>query len=498
MQILPVSEIRKWDSFTIRNEPVASIDLMERAASACIEWILKNYPSQKHFSIFSGNGNNGGDGLAIARILASKEFNVEVYLISETGSEDFNTNLERLKNAGIRYTVLKELPVINSESVIIDALLGTGVNKAVEGFIKELILHLNQQDTKIISIDIPSGLDADDANPADHLIAIRADRTITFQAPKYSFLFRESYQFTGDWEVLDIRLHPLFVADDSFGEFITENEIRNKMKVRSKHDYKGTFGHTLLIAGSHGKAGAAVLATKAAVYSGSGLTTANVPSGISDILQISVPEAMVISDADEKNISEEISFDKYTSIAIGPGLGTSSASKKLLYKYFNTITQALVIDADGLNILADFIKENPSFKFKNPAILTPHIGEFRRLSGESNNSSERLEMQKEFSKKINAFVALKGANTSITTPEGKVYFNSSGSPALATGGTGDILTGIIASLLAQGYDSEQAVTAGVYLHGRAAELAVKDLRQNIVPASLLFSYISQAIQIVSS
>lgn len=483
MKLLSAAEIRAWDAYTIKKEPIQSIDLMERAAKACVKELVTLLQSNTKVHIFCGHGNNGGDGLAIARLLDALSYSVEVYLLhnKQTPSNDCKVNVERLKShPTIKVNQLneaKDLPVIQTTDVVVDALYGSGLNKPVDGIAASVITLINASGATVVAIDIPSGLPADvfDDSALSSSAIVQADYTLTFQLPKQSFLFAETGRYCGQVKVLDIGLHPGYEPENrAHDTYVDHSEIKGRIKKRNTFDHKGTYGHALLIGGSYGKIGAAVLMSKASVYSGCGLTTAYVPKVGYTILQTTLPEAMVLTD-DElyeiRNFPETHAFD---AIGIGPGLGTHEYTLKGFEQWLKTVDKPVVIDADGINLCARLLQDHHfSFHFPKQCIITPHPKEFDRLAGLSKNSFERLEKAIGFAQKHQVVLVLKGAYTRIVTAQGKVYVNATGNPGMATGGSGDVLTGVITSLLAQGYSLEDAAIIGVYKHGRAGDLAMQ-------------------------
>lgn len=477
MKVLSVEQVREADAFTIANEPIASADLMERAALACSVWLQKKFGREHDYLIFCGNGNNGGDGLAIARLLADHGCRVEVYIarIAASDSEDFSVNLSRLQKQGqvpvCVYNLSEEpvLPVI-SNAIVIDALLGSGLSREPDGLAAELIDLINNNHSTVVAIDIPSGLYGDDNRLNSYRHVIRAAYTLSFQQPKLAFFFAENAPYVGNFQVLPIGLHPDFIAQaDTPYHYVTHYYARQFLRSRSKFGHKGTYGHALLIAGSKGKSGAAVLAARACLRSGAGLVTAVVPQCAETILQTAVPEAMLLPNEGETFLSGRVRMGKYTAIGIGPGIGTEAETAQTLKQVFQDFQGAMVFDADALNLLA----ENKTwFSFLPPgSVLTPHPGEFDRLTEKHNSSYERMLTQRDFAQRYGFFIVLKGAFTSIAFPDGTVFFNSSGNPGMATGGSGDVLTGLLTGLLAQGYSQQEACILGVYLHGLAGDIA---------------------------
>ena len=480
MKILPVEKIREADAFTIENEPVASIDLMERAASKVYEWIVKRCKTKEvSVKIFCGIGNNGGDGLALARMLFFTGIIPQVFVVrfSDKMSRDCEMNFNRLKEETetLMYDIFSEddFPLINDEDIVVDAIFGSGLNRNIEGFAAELIKHLNDNNAIRIAIDIPSGLLACGSQPS----IFKADYTLSFQFPKLAFMFPENDAFVGRWEVLDIGLHKDFIDNvETLNFYTTEDMAMPILRKRTKFSHKGTYGHALLVAGSTGKTGAALLAAEACLRTGVGLLTAHLPKDALLPMQIYLPEAMTSIDKSETHCTEIDDIIPYTAIGVGPGLGKNAETATLLKKIIQEATQPLVLDADALNI----ISENPTWLSFLPdnTILTPHPKEFERLFGKTNNSYERLEHQRKMSVTHHIIIVLKGAHTAITFPNGTCFFNSTGNPGMATAGSGDVLTGMILSLLAQRYTPQEAALLGVYLHGKAGDEAAKEMGEN--------------------
>jgi hydroxyethylthiazole kinase-like uncharacterized protein yjeF len=479
MKLFRNDQIKQIDESTIKGEPITSIDLMERAAGQLLRWYLTKFDRSCRVYIFVGPGNNGGDGLALSRMLASNRYDTEVHYVdfTEKTSGDWKINLARLKtetNVAVNYlTVVGQLPVISSRDIIIDAIFGTGLTRPVEGLAGEVIKYINRSDATVISIDIPSGLFCEDNTLNNYEYVISADYTLSFHFPKLSFMFAENAYYLGEWVVLPIGLDDNAIRNTFSPYKLLENSsVERLLKTRKKFDHKGTFGHGLLFSGSIGKMGAAVLGARAALRTGLGLITCHVPVSGVIIVQSAVPEAMVQPDRNERHISEIANTDAFTAVGIGPGIGTEPECQRVLHRLLEESRKPVVIDADALNILS-LNKEWLSL-IPEGAILTPHPKEFERLAGESENSFHRLNKQIEFSKEHKCIIVLKGAHTSVSTPEGNVFFNSTGNPGMATAGSGDVLTGIILSLLAQDYSPENAAITGVYLHGMAGDIAAEE------------------------
>jgi ADP-dependent NAD(P)H-hydrate dehydratase / NAD(P)H-hydrate epimerase len=489
MKLFPTSAISLIDRYTIEHEPVPDIDLMERAASKLFEYFRDSGLSGNIY-ILCGSGNNGGDGLALARMLGSmpEKFNPSVYLFSfgKELSSSAAINLERLsayKNIPVsRFSDSDNLPCFEKGSVVVDALFGSGLNRPLSGYPAEIVKQINWSGAKVFSIDIPSGLMGEDNRGNNPENIVRANCTLTFQFPKISFLFPENNLFVGDWKVLDIGLHrnALTTTPSSF-HYFDETDCISRLRKRMKFSHKGTFGHALLIAGSYGKMGAAILASKACLRSGTGLLTVHVPHKTYPILQTAVPEAMCDIDDSDLMFTGVNNLGNYSAVGIGPAIGQKVNAQRGLRKLLNEIDVPFVVDADAINILGlnpDWIKDLP----KN-TILTPHPKEFERIAGSSECGYERMLKAVELSTVLKIIVIVKGAHTIIASPEGEVWFNSTGNPGMATAGSGDVLTGIILGILSQGYPSIDAALLGVYLHGLAGDIAKQQYGENSLIAS---------------
>ncbi len=502
MKILPVNLIREADAYTIQNEPITSIDLMERAATQCFKWIKKRITGRTLVHIFAGPGNNGGDGLVIARLLHSKGYQVRVYIVkfTENYSHDFQNNLERLRYlddiAVVEINENDPFPEIGQDDLVIDAIFGSGLSRSVSGFVAELITKLNQSGAIIIAIDMPSGLFADECSVDKKGAIVEADYTLSFQFPKLAFLFPENDKFVGEWHILPIGLMNEFVDKAEVKNFLIHRvDAGMILKPRSKYAHKGNFGHALLISGSYGKMGAAVLASVAALRSGAGLVTAHIPKKGYEIIQTAAPEVMVSIDENDLLFSMHPEMGLFNAVAVGPGIGTEKTTQNALKLLIQNVSFPLLLDADAINILAEnktwipFLPQN--------SILTPHPKEFERLVGKSPNNFERNRIQVEFSIKHQVYIVLKGAHSCITTPNGNCWFNSTGNPGMATAGSGDVLTGIILGLLAQHYSPADACILGVYLHGLAGDLAARRMSQEAMIAGDIINNLGKAFRITA-
>ena len=495
MKIFSASQIKKADQYTIEHEPISSVDLMERAGQRLVEEVLAIFPQTNSYVIFAGPGNNGGDGLVMARLLKDKNKQVKVFLLDgDHPSAELTTNLERWINTGGTITYLKDLQAIQNihepeNALFIDALFGNGLNRPLEGLARELVTKINSSHHFILAVDIPSGLSADAAHNSSFENTIKAHLTLTIQLPKYAFFFAENEPFVGEWKVVDIHLSPVFMEEESTSVYaLDEWMIRDMMRPRPSYGHKGNFGHVLICAGSKGKIGASILSAQAALRTGCGLLSLNVPSSATLAIHAQFPEAMVIADEHADHLSAPVSnITAYDAIGFGPGVNQHAATAHALKQLIQNAAQPLVIDADGLNILAEN-KTWLSF-LSGHTILTPHPGEFDRLTQKHTSGWERYQSQLAFSKKHGVYVILKGHHTSITTPGGLSFFNTTGNSGMATAGSGDVLTGIITSLCAQGYSSLHAALLGVYLHGYAGDMAAKKISKTSLIASDIIQHI---------
>ncbi len=488
MQLFTASQIRQIDAVTIEKEPLTSVDLMERAAEALFEAFVERYEYDAVVYVFAGNGNNGGDALALARLLSRLKscFDVRVFVFeTEKRSPDCEKNLDRLGDLSLNVLESSiDFPVFESEGIIVDGIFGTGLSRKVEGFAADLIDYINKSGLEVFSIDIPSGMFAE-SNACNDGAIIRSDVVISFQFPKFSFLFSDKADCIDEWEVWDIALHQETIdAMESPYYLLQEDYIESLLKSRSRFSHKGTYGKALLIAGKNGMMGAAILATKACLRSGVGLVTTHVPEHSGALLQTTVPEALLSIDRSELMFTDEVGGVGFDAVAVGPGIGIRKNTREALRYLLQHCDKPLVIDADGLNILSEH-KEWFEFLPEN-SILTPHPKEFDRLTHEHSSAYERWQSQLDFAQSNNVIVVLKGAHTSIAMPDGRCFFNSTGNSGMATGGSGDVLTGIILGLLAQGYSPEAAGLIGVYWHGKAADIYVeKYLEQTLIASDII-------------
>ena len=496
MKLFSKEQILEGDKLTIERQKISSTDLMERAGTQIFNWInLRMQGAQVPIHIFCGIGNNGGDGMVLARHLILEGYNVKTYIInySEKRSKDFLINYDRVKNITKQWPEFvhnqDDFPEIKQDHVIVDAIFGIGLNRPVAGWVKNLFIHLKTSKAFTLSIDMPSGLQTDNI-PADDDSVVLATYTLSFASPKLVFFLPKTAKFTINWEVLDIGLDSEFLSNtNTTFNLIGKYEAIPMYIPRDKFSHKGQFGHSLIIGGSYGKIGAVTLASRGALSAGAGLVTAFIPKCGYDAIQSSFPEAMVITDANNDYITNiEFNF-KPTVIAFGIGVGVNKKTVETFEVLLKTNKAPMVIDADGINILAN----HPYLLELLPlnTVLTPHPKELERLIGAWTNDFEKLEKAKEFSNKHKVVLVIKGANT-ITVFENKFYINATGNPGLSTAGSGDVLTGIITGLISQGYNPLSAAVFGVYLHGKSADIAVEDYGYQSLIASHVIEYLGAA------
>ena len=500
MKILTGGQFHELDLYTIENEPIDSIDLMERASHAVTAALLEAFPdADRRVLVFAGPGGNGGDGLAVARMLAEAGRKVIAYLFNVRGhlSDDCNTNRQRLIGVDgvqlIEVTTELVFPELTADDIVIDALFGTGLGRPLSGGFAMVVRRLNQSRATVVSIDVPSGLMCEDNSYNDTQAIVQASLTLSIELPKLAFLFAENARYVGDFRLLPIGLSAKGLEGQKTPFWLTEEtEMRGLMRRRPRFAHKGTMGHALLVVGSRGMTGAAILATRAALRSGAGKVTAHVPHDCLNLLQVSVPEAVVQMDADSDVISAAIDTSNFQAVGIGPGLGRSRYTAMALHTYLSVQSSPMVIDADALNLLS----ENPEWMELLPSdsILTPHPRELEGLVGHCANSFERMNRARDLAATRHVFVVVKGHYSQICTPTGDVLFNPTGNPGMATAGSGDVLTGILTGLLAQGYLPAEAVQLGVYLHGLAGDLAADALGEESLMASDIIAYLPAAFK----
>lgn len=478
MKIFSAEQLNKCDIITCEKQNIQSKELILRAANSFVDiFTSSEYDQGAKTLIFCGPGNNGADGIAIAKLLYSRYYEVELVLIVEKDISKCNESFQFYLDNPVDQQPfpvhiirnIKQLDDLEDLSIFIDAIFGTGNTRPLTGLYKSVVEWINGYPATIISVDIPSGIQSD---TGDNYIAIDADMTISFQLPKLSFFHPDCAKKIGKWIITDIGCDKDFIENEKVNDFWIEKYLVTSLLIqRDRFAHKGNFGHSYIISGSYGKIGATILCSKAALRIGSGLVTIHAPSSAYEILQMSVPEAMVDADPHKYYISE-VSFPaRCNAIAIGPGIGTQNHTQRMMDELFcKNPTIPMVIDADGLNLMSIY----PEILSKVPknAIITPHVKEFERLFGSFSDHSKMLSLQREKSISLGIYIVLKGGYTTLSCPDGEIYYNTNGNPGMATGGSGDVLTGIIVGLLAQGYTPKVASILGIYIHGMAGDMAI--------------------------
>ncbi|MCL8006226.1 NAD(P)H-hydrate dehydratase [Gelidibacter japonicus] len=496
MKIFSKEQIYEGDLLTAKKQNISSTELMERAGTQIFNWIHQRMQgAQVPIHVFCGIGNNGGDGLVLARQLVNYGYNVHTYVVncSDKRTQDFLINYDRIKQTTKKWPIMlnckADFPPIGSDDIIVDAVFGIGLNRPPNDWVKSLFQHFKESKAFTLAIDLPSGLYADKV-PKDQNGVVWADYTLSFQSPKLVFFLPDTSKYTRQWEVLDIEIDLEFLQQtETEVELIGKNEMLPIYKPREKFSHKGTYGHGLLIGGSYGKIGAMLLSGRGMLASGAGLVTVYVPKCGYMPMQTALPEAMVITDIDD-DILTAIKYDiEPTAIGIGMGMGTNEKTHAAFQMFLKTNNLPLIIDADGINLLSKH--EGDLGLIKPQTVFTPHPKELERLLGKWKDDFDKLKKAKAFSKKYKCILVIKGAHT-ITVFQDKLYINSTGNPGLATGGTGDVLTGIITGLIGQGYEPLTASLFGVYLHGKSADIAVNDYSYQSLTASHIIDYLGQA------
>ncbi len=488
-KIISAKQTRLVDQHSINTEPISSIQLMERASEAFVREFVNRVKAGVSIHVIAGMGNNGGDGLAIARLLKRMGFIVEVTVleIADKMSPDCDANFKRL-NKDVQTVALEEFN-LGKADIVIDAILGSGLSRPINDALAKVVEVINESDAEVFSVDIPSGLFSDIINAEGAVV--KADFTITFQRPKLTFLIPETGQFVGDWSAVDIGLDEEFIESQNSSYHLIDNSVRAFLPQRKKFQHKGDFGSVQVFAGSLGKIGATFLCSKAVMRAGAGLLTIHTPSCGVDILQSSLPEAMLTVDYSSDHISSGEILHKTKVVCIGPGVGQHKETIRNFKGLLESKPAKLVVDADGLNILAK--EEQLMDLLPKGTILTPHVGEFHRLFGTHSDGLSRINTARQIATQRMIIIVLKGAHTAVICSDGNVYFNNTGNAGMATAGSGDVLAGIITGLLAQGMSSEKAAVLGVYLHGRAGDKAAKKVGKVSLLASDLLEFLPEAI-----
>lgn len=496
MKIFSKEQIYEGDKLTAEKQNITSTELMERAGIQIFNWLhVRMQGAQVPIHVFCGIGNNGGDGLVVARHLIIHGYNVKTYIVncSDKRSKDFLINYERIKETTKDWpamlTCKGDFPQIYKDDIILDAVFGIGLNRPVDEWVAQLFMHFRASNAFTLSVDIPSGAFTDKVVENEDSV-VWANHTLSFQSPKLIFFLPDTAKYSLQWEVLDIGIDREFLfKTETEVVLIGKHEVLPMYQPREKFVHKGTYGHALILGGSYGKIGATVLASRAVLASGAGLVTTFIPKCGYSILQTALPEAMVITDSSESIITD-INFEiKPQVIGLGIGMGTDPETIAALEKFLKSNKVPLVLDADGLNIIS---KKKTLIKLlPKRSVLTPHPKELERLIGKWKDDFDKLKKVKAFSKKYDVIVVIKGANT-ITVYKDRYYVNTTGNPGLATAGTGDVLTGIITGMIAQGYDALQGTLFGVYLHGRSADIAIEDLGYQSLIASHVIDALGEA------
>lgn len=500
MKILSSDAIKAIDTATCEKQEISSIELMERAASqVSCELISRFLPSQR-FVIMAGPGNNGGDALAVARMLIEQGYRrVEVFLFNVTGKLSHDCDEERKKLITIDGVDFVEVnrefnpPYLSKNDVVVDGLFGSGLNQPLQGGFVSVARYINESGAYVVSIDLPSGLFGEwnsDINPRD---IVHADLTLAFQLPRLSFFFKENHDILGEWKLIDIDLDETKIKETQTNYYVIDRRnVAPLLRRRDPFTGKRDYGSALIFAGMTGMTGAAVLCARATLKSGAGLVTVHSAHGGLNIVQTAVPAAMFEPDRNEHVISDMRVHHNHQAIAAGPGIGTREQTSTALNDLLQHATCPLVLDADALNCIA----QHPAMLALIPpkTIITPHIGEFDRLFGEHHSSEERLKTAIDMSRQYNIIIVLKGHYTAVVRPTGRVYFNTTGNAGMATAGAGDVLTGVITAFLAQGYNPEYAATIGVYLHGLAGDLAADEIGEFGLTAPDIADYMGRAIR----
>ncbi|MGL5637045.1 MAG: NAD(P)H-hydrate dehydratase [Bacteroidales bacterium] len=497
MKLLRSIDTKQIDKQTIEKQGITTVILIERAATALYNEIINRWSLETPFVIFAGPGNNGADALALSILLIRAGYNVKTFLFcpNKELSEACTHFREQLANEPMAdfYEVLAEFkpPVLTTRTVIIDGLFGSGLNKPLTGGFAGIVKYINSTPSYKLSIDIPSGLFGENNTDNDPNAIIESDLTLCFQQPKIVFFLRDSVKYVKEYKVLNIDLDSEAIQNcDSTFYQISEIEVSAILRERAKFSHKGDYGHGLLVAGKLGMMGAAQLSAKAAYRSGIGLLTIHAPKIANAIIQSSVPEAIYSPDASQTCFSQAPFTETYSNVAVGPGIGTEKETCMALSQLLQRRGKPMVIDADALNIIAQH--KNLLNQIPEGSILTPHPKEFDRIMGESTSAYSRLEKAIKLAKQFRLVVVLKGAYTATVIPNGNVFFNTSGNPGMATAGSGDVLTGIILSLLCQGYNPVEAAIAGNYIHGVAGDKAANELTQFCMNASDIINYLPKA------
>ena len=520
MRVVTAEEMRQIDKQTIEEIGVPGIVLMEAAATAVFRSIQRNFPECRHVGVIVGKGNNGGDGLALARQLAHAGYTVQIVLVSspERFTGDALTNLQVVRKLGLSVVEIlseSELKTLGTEIVscdlIVDAIFGTGLRGGIEGYVKDVIDWLNSANRPIVAIDLPSGLNADTGVVEGGCIC--ADRTVTLGLPKRGTLLYPGAQRVGALEIADIGFPRCVVESQEICvNRIQHHQAADWIPSRPTYSHKGSYGRVFVLAGSTGMTGAAVLASQAALRAGAGLVTLGLPKSLNSIAEAKLSEVMTapLPETTEGSLAltakpEILEFIERTSsvLAIGPGLSQHPETVDLIQGLLHETDRPSVIDADGLNALADGkINRSQSHitnllsSLPSQSVLTPHPGEMARLTGLSvpDIEQDRIGVAQEFSQEHGVTLILKGVPTVIALDTGEIWINSTGNPGMATGGMGDVLTGLIAGLTAQGVSISESGVLGAYLHGLAGDISAEKTGEHGLIAGDVLEAIPEAIE----
>ncbi|MDE6514386.1 MAG: NAD(P)H-hydrate dehydratase [Muribaculaceae bacterium] len=501
MKIFSSDQVREIDRKTIENEGVSTLQLIERVAEGVAVEVVSRLKANSRIAIFAGSGNNGADALMAALMLYEQGYKPEVFLfniggdkLSQACADCRDQLLGAFPDADFT-EVIKQFnrPHLDANYIVVDGLFGIGLREALTGGFRELTKFISDSGATVISIDVPSGLFADWNPNAVARNMVHATVTLGVQFPHLAFFFAENAPIVGEWKTIDIGLSAKEIRRTQAAFYMIERaDIKRLLRPRPAFSSKADFGSALLVSGSYGMMGAAILAARGCLRAGAGKVTVFSPRCGYEAVQSAVPEAMFAACNSDLTIGEIHASHPYSAIAVGPGIGTSEATTSALEKFLTLHDRPVVLDADALNCIAR--RQTLLHHVPVHSVLTPHAGEFDRIFGQQANSEARLVKAIEVARMHNIIIVLKGHYTAIVRPDGLVYFNSSGTPALATAGSGDVLTGVIASFMAQGYSPEVASLLGVFIHGLAGELAAETEGTYGVTASDIAANIGRALK----
>jgi NAD(P)H-hydrate epimerase len=499
MKLLISNQIRELDQKSIIEEQITSTELMMRASKVYFTELLGHIKGKfKNLIVICGSGNNGGDGVAVATLCTGYFNKVEIWLCAVGKRSPDLEEMLRLLPKSIRIVEIeanREFPSINKDQLIVDALFGSGLNRKLDGYWAALVEYINNSGGYVCAIDIPSGMFCDHLNNDGAIIS--AQWTLSFEMPKLSFFYPENDSYLGEWKYSSIGLSKKeWNAMKSDNEFVDQDLIKSIFKSRPTHSHKGSFGHAALITGSYGMSGASILSAKGCLRSGVGKLSVYVPEVGLNLMQGQVPEAICAGNNGYQCIEQIKLTYNYESVGIGCGLGKNVVTKDSLARFLKASKdRPLIIDADALNIISE---EGWQDLIPKGSLLTPHLGEFERLFGKGQDSEETYRIQDRESQRLNLYILLKGAYSRLTTPDGKVFFNRTGNPGMATAGSGDVLTGILTGIKAQGYNMREAGILGMYVHGLAGDLAAEKQGQYGLIASDIIDYLPRALKSIEN